>query len=81
MTGGGEKVQEEVRIMPRAPSVDDLFAPMGRLDVHSLGAGVGGEGGEGGGNASLSSSCAISSNVRGRTAEKATSPTDGEYVC
>lgn len=77
MTGAEEKMQGEVGTMSRAAPVDDLFAPMGRLDVQSLGVGLGSERGEGG-NASLFSSCAISSNVRSRTAEK--SPTSGEYV-
>ena len=77
MTGGGEKVQEEAGHMPRAPSVDDLFAPMGRLDMHSLERGGGGNEGR---DASLSSSCAVSSNVRSRGAVNAMSPTDGECV-
>lgn len=73
-TGSGEKVQQgEVgRNMPRAPSVDDLFAPMGRLDVHSLGAGsAGSDAGAAAGNAT---SCAVSSNV---CREKPMSPADG----
>lgn len=67
VTKGEEKVQDDGGRMPRAPSVDDLFGPMGRLDMHSLGAGTGNQGE----NASLSNLCA---------AVKASSPPGGEYM-
>lgn len=56
--------------MPRAPSVDDLFGPMGRLDMHSLGVRRGNEGE----NASMSNMCA---NSNSGTAVKASSSPPG----
>jgi len=73
VTKGEDKVQEGGS-MPRAPSVDDLFGPMGRLDMHSLGAGTGNEGE----NASLSNLCAISNS--GAAVKASSSPPGGEYM-
>lgn len=73
MTKSEEKVQEGGN-MPRAPSVDDLFVPMGRLDMHSLGVGRGNEGE----NASMSTMCAISNS--GTAVKASASPPGGEHT-
>lgn len=73
MTKSEEKVQEGGN-MPRAPSVDDLFGPMGRLDMHSLGVRRGNEGE----NASMSNMCANSNS--GTAVKASSSPPGGEHT-
>lgn len=77
---GEEKDVQKGGSMPRAPSVDDLFVPMGRLDMHSSGMGADNEEVKEGGNTSASNVCGSSSLVHSATAEKTPSASDGEYV-
>lgn len=74
MTKGEEKVQEDGGSMPRAPSVDDLFGPMGRLDMHSLSAGTGNEREK----ASVSNLCPVSNS--GTAVKASSSPPGGESM-
>lgn len=74
---GEEKDVQKGGSMPRAPSVDDLFVPMGRLDMHSSGMGADNEEVKEGGNTSASNVCGSSSLVHSATAEKTPSASDG----
>ena len=70
--------------MPRPPSVDDLFAPMCRLDVQSLGAGLSSSVSAAEGVGWSEASFGVTRNLVSRIVEKAptTSSTSGEQpVC